>query len=52
MMFFVWTGDNKSNRITLVSHGIVSFWKTVTKHAWQLLSPENSGRLRDGQRAE
>lgn len=49
---FVLTGDNKSYKITLVSHGIVSFWKALTKQGWQLLSPENSGRLRGGRRAE
>lgn len=51
-MFFVLRRDNKSSKITSVSHGIVSFWKALTKQAWQLLSPENSGRLRGGQRAE
>lgn len=51
-MFFVLTWDKKSNKITLVSHGIVSFCRALTKQAWQLLSPENSGRLEGGQRAE
>lgn len=51
-MFFVWRRDNKSGKITLLSHGIVSFWKALTKQAWQLLSPENSGKLRGRQRAE
>lgn len=39
-----------SNKITCP--GIVSFWMALTKQTWQLLSPENSGRLRGGQGAK
>ena len=44
--------ERQAQQIASVSHGIVSFWRALTKQAWQLLSPENSGRLRGRQRAE